>query len=207
MLSWFFAPKQTPKEMMKECQASLRQAVREIERAREDLMEKEQTCQVEMKIYAKKGQIATVKVMAKDLVRMRGSIARFYGIIAQLESTSTNLIVMQSTQAMADSMRTTALAMQRMNRAQSLPALQKIIQTFSVEQGKLENKQDMMEGAMDDAFPQNEAEEDTLVNQVLDEIGIGVAERMGSAPNKVGDFVSSSALPPDITKRLNELRK
>jgi charged multivesicular body protein 2A len=206
MLSWFFAPKQTPKEMMNECQASLRQAVREIERAQEDLMEKAATREKEMKIYAKKGQIPTVKVMAKDLVRMRSSIARFYAIKAQLESTSTNLIVMQSTEAMAGAMRSTALAMQRMNRAQSLPALQKIIQTFSVEQNKMDNKQELMEGAMDDAFEQDEAEEDTLVNQVLDEIGIGVAERMGSAPSKGGDF-AATALPPDMTKRLNELRK
>jgi charged multivesicular body protein 2A len=209
MLSFLFAPKQTPKEMLKECQRSIRSAVRDIENAQSELIEKEHIRQIEIKAYAAKGQIPTARIMAKDLVRMRKSIAKFYSIKAQLESVSINLITMQSTEAMAGAMRGAALSMQRMNNTQSLPALQKIIQTFAKEQSKLDMKQDVMNDAMDDAFEHDEADEDAVVNQVLDEIGIGVAERLGTAPTSQQVPVASAAsgLTPDLAKRLDNLRK
>lgn len=208
MLSYLFAPKQTPKQMLKECQRSIRAAVRDIEKAQHELIEKEQIRQIEIKAYAQKGQVQVARTMAKDVVRMRNSIAKFYSIKAELESVSINLITMQSTEAMSSAMRSAALSMQRMNRAQSLPSLQKIIRTFAMEQEKLTDKQDMMNEAMDNAFEQDEAEEDALVNQVLDEIGIGVAERLGAAPNKVAASAGAAGvLGPEMSKRLDELRK
>jgi charged multivesicular body protein 2A len=209
MLSFLFAPKQTPKELLQECRKSIRTAVRDIERAQEDLEEKKQVKEQELKIYAKKGEVQTARVLAKDLVRMRNSIAKFHAMTAELKSVEVNLLTMQSTEAMSGAMRSAALSMQRMNSAQSLPALQNIIKTFGKEQEQLNRKQDMMNDAMDDVFEQDQAEEDELVNRVLDEVGIHLAEQLpapaGGGGGGVG--IGNSNLPADMRERLDKLKK
>lgn len=208
MLSFLFAPKQTPKELLQECKKSIRAATREIERAQEELNEKKAIKEQELKIYAKRGEVQTARVLAKDLVRMRGSIAKFHALLGELQSVEVNLITMSSTEAMSGAMRSAALSMQRMNRAQSLPALQNIIKTFGKEQDQLNRKQDMMNEAMDDVFEPNEQEENALVDQVLDEVGIHAAEQLGAVPTGVASATGgNSNLPADMRERLEKLRK
>lgn len=205
MLSFLFAPKQTPTELLQECKKSIRAATREIERAQEELNEKKAIKEQELKIYAKRGEVETARVLAKDLVRMRGSIAKFHALLGELQSVEVNLITMSSTEAMSGAMRSAALSMQRMNRAQSLPALQNIIKTFGKEQDQLNRKQDMMNEAMDDVFEPNEQEENALVDQVLDEVGIRAAEQLGAVPTGIAG--GNSNLPADMRERLEKLRK
>jgi len=61
-----------------------------------------------------------------------------------------------------------------MNKKMNLPALQKIMREFEMQNEKMEMTSEMMGDAIDDAFEGEEEEEETsnLVNQVLDEIGI-----------------------------------
>ncbi len=203
----FSAPTKKPKEMLKECQSDIRQAIREIERAQKDLIKKEAARQGEIKSMARKGQMPTVRVMAKDLVRMRNAIAKFYSTKAELESVSFNLSTMQSTAAMADAMKTATRAMMRMNAVQSLPSLQKVLQRFAKEQDMMDQKQDMMNDAMSDALDDPDgAEEDEVVNKVLDELGIDMASDLGDAPHGVptGGGVGLGA---DLANKLEELRK
>jgi charged multivesicular body protein 2A len=199
----FSAPVKTPKQLLKECQSDIRQAVREIERAQKDLIKKEEQRQREIKEMARKGQMPTVRVMAKDIARMRGAIAKFYSTKVELESVSSNLVLMTSTAAMADAMKTATRAMMRMNAVQTLPALQKVLQRFAKEQDMLEMKQESMNDAMSDAMDGDGEEEDEVVNRVLDELGIDVASTMGDAP----DRVPSSGLPKELANRLEDLKK
>ena len=205
---WLFAPKQTPKQLLDECKKSIRAATRDIERAQEELAEKQTIKEKELKIYAKRGEVETARVFARDIVRMRSSRAKFHALLGELESVQINLITMSSTEAMSGAMRTAALSMQRMNRAQSLPALQHIIKTFGKEQDQLNRKQDMMNDAMDDVFEPNEKEESALVNQVLEEVGIHAAEQLGAVPTGVSASASgNSNLPAEMRERLEKLRK
>ena len=61
-----------------------------------------------------------------------------------------------------------------MNKRMNLPALQKIMREFEVQNEKMEMTSETMGDAIDDAFEGDDEEEETdnLVNQVLDEIGI-----------------------------------
>ncbi len=203
MFSSLWAPVKTPKEMLKENQASIRQGIREIDRAQRELMKKEELRQKEIKIMASKGQMPTVRVMAKDLARMRTAIAKFYSVKAELESVSFNLATMQSTVVMADAMKGAARAMMRMNVTQNLPALQKVMMTFVKEQDMLNMKQEVMNDTMETAMQTDEQEEEEIVGRVLDELGIQMAEALGSVPVHTAE----AALPPDLASRLENLKK
>lgn len=76
-----------------------------------------------------------------------------------------------------------------MNRQMNLPALQRIAMEFEKENDIMDQRQEMMDDAIDDATGmEDEEESEDVVNQVLDEIGIDL-----------GQAVSCSALP---TRRL-----
>lgn len=200
--------------MLEDCQDMISNAIFEIEFAEADMMKKERERTIEIKAHANKGNMPMVNSMAKDLVRIRGSIAKFFQIKCQLESVSSNLYTMKAVADMSGAMRTATLAMQRMNNAQPLPNLQKILDTFAKEQETFNQKQDVMTKAMDSVFENDPAEEQKLVDQVLDEIGINVAEKIGAVPSRsVGVAAaaeaskSESLLTPDLAKRLENLRK
>jgi charged multivesicular body protein 2A len=61
-----------------------------------------------------------------------------------------------------------------MNRSMNLPALSKIAQDFERENDIMEQRQEMMEDAVDDALgdPAEEEESEDVVNQILDELGV-----------------------------------
>lgn len=77
---------------------------------------------------------------------------------------------------MGEAMKGVTKAMGQMNRQMNLPALQKIMQEFEMQNEKMEMVSEVMGDAIDDALEGDEEEEETeeLVNQVLDEIGINV---------------------------------
>ena len=71
-----------------------------------------------------------------------------------------------------------------MNKRMNLPALQKIMREFEIQNEKMEMTSETMGDAIDDAFEGDEEEEETdnLVNQVLDEIGISTEHEVRNIP-------------------------
>lgn len=70
-----------------------------------------------------------------------------------------------------------------MNRQMNLPALQRIAQEFEKENDIMDQRQEMMDDAIDDATGvEDEEESEDVVNQVLDEIGIDLGQAVGGRP-------------------------
>lgn len=68
-----------------------------------------------------------------------------------------------------------------MNRQMNLPALQRIAQEFEKENDIMDQRQEMMDDAIDDATGmEDEEESEDVVNQVLDEIGIDLGQAVCS---------------------------
>lgn len=64
-----------------------------------------------------------------------------------------------------------------MNKQMNLPALQRIAQEFEKENDIMDQRQEMMDDAIDDATGmEDEEESEDVVNQVLDEIGIDLGQ-------------------------------
>ena len=162
----------------------LDKSIRELDRERNNLQNQEKRLVTDIKKMAKAGQLGATKIMAKDLVRTRHSITKFYGLKSQLQGVSLRMQTLKSTQAMADAMRGVTRAMSSMNKQLNLPSLNNIMREFERENEKMENTTEVMGDAIDDAMAADGEEEESeeLVAQVLDELGVGMDAALVDAP-------------------------
>ncbi|KAH7283274.1 hypothetical protein KP509_35G069800 [Ceratopteris richardii] len=223
-MSFLFGKKKTPAELLRENKRMLDRSIRDIDRERQSLQAQEKKLIVEIKKTAKQNQMGAVRVMAKDLVRTRHQITKFYALKSQLQGVSLRIQTLKSTQSMAEAMKGVTKAMRQMNKQMSLPAIQKIMQEFERQNEKMEMTTEMMGDAIDDAMEGEEEEEETeeLVNQVLDEIGIDLDSQLANAPKVSSQPVTASStkvaqatavteddigIDSDLQARLDNLRK
>lgn len=94
-------------------------------------------------------------------------------------------------------MQSTAKAMSKMNKSVNVQTISKMMAEFERENMKTEMMQEVMGDALDDALnddPNAEDEEDKIVNQVLDEIGISFGEELPEASGlgAIGGKVSTN---------------
>lgn len=222
-MSFLFGKRKTPAELLRENKRMLDRSIREIERERQGLQAQEKKLITEIKKTAKEGQMGAVKVMAKDLIRTRHQITKFYQLKSQLQGVSLRVQTLKSTQAMGDAMKGVTKAMAQMNRQLNLPGLQRIMQEFERQNERMEMVSEVMGDAIDDSLEGDEEEEETeeLVSQVLDEIGIDINQELVKAPSaavtqpasagrvaqaeSVGN--TDSGIDANLQARLDNLRK
>lgn len=135
--------------------------------------------------------------MAKDLVRTRRYISKFYSMKTQLQAVSLRLQTLRSNQQMAEAMkgatkvgltsslwaRTRTLllsslsrhsqqAMSLMSRQLNLPQIQRILQDFEKESSMMDMKEEMMGESIDDAMEEDEGEgnEEEESSKILEEV-------------------------------------
>jgi hypothetical protein len=81
---------------------------------------------------------------------------------------------------MMQSMKGATVLLGSMNRQMNLPALQRIAMEFEKENDIMDQRQEMMDDAIDDVTGlEDEEESEDVVNQVLDEIGIDLGAAVG----------------------------
>ena len=185
-------------------------SVRSLESERSKLKLQEKKLIGEMKKMAQENQLKSVKIMAKDLIRIRKHQEKFINLQAQLRAVSLQMQAMASTQALTDSMKSATKAMRMMNRQMKLPVLQKIMQEFAKQSEMMEMGQEVMGDAIDDAMEDEEdvAESEQVVNQVLDEIGIQMSDQLVNVPGKsrtVTEDTVAKTETNDVEARLNNL--
>nr|XP_018898051.1 PREDICTED: charged multivesicular body protein 2a-like [Bemisia tabaci] len=85
---------------------------------------------------------------------------------------------------MADAMRGVTKAMQSMNRQMNLPQIQRMLQEFEKQSEIMDMKEEVMNDAIDDAMGDEDDEEepDTIVSQVLDELGLQLTDTLSGLP-------------------------
>lgn len=117
-------------------------------------------------------------------------------------------------------------AMISMNKRMNIPQMQKIMMEFEKQSEMLDMKQEMMSDTMDDAFEQEGEEEEVnpssgpsypihliqdqteeVINQVLDEIGIGLSSQLADAPQQSLSTGKADHQEDELQARLDNLRK
>ncbi|GAO49994.1 DOA4-independent degradation protein 4 [Saitoella complicata NRRL Y-17804] len=182
IIEWAFGRSKTPAERLRAHQRSLEKAQRELDRERTKLEQQEKKLQNDIKKAAKAGQMGACKIMAKDLVRTRRYVQKFYQMRTQLQAVSLRIQTVRSNEAMTTSLRGATKLMSSMNRQMNLPALQRITMEFERENDIMDQRQEMMEEAIDDTFEDDEEETDEIVGAVLDELGIELGQQLGATP-------------------------
>ncbi|KAH9923987.1 vacuolar sorting protein DID4 [Epithele typhae] len=188
----------TPAERLRQHQRALAKAQRELDRERTKLEQQEKKLIMDIKKSAKSGQMNACKVMAKDLVRTRRYVQKFYQMRTQLQAVGLRIQTLRSNQQMAEAMRGATRAMGAMNKGLNLPQIQRIMMEFERESATMDMKEEMMSDAvddvMDDDLEDEEEEGDKILKQVLDEIGVDLSQQLSEAPN--GLAVASPLLEP-----------
>ncbi|KAJ3558057.1 hypothetical protein NM688_g1137 [Phlebia brevispora] len=176
----------TPAERLRQHQRALAKAQRELDRERTKLEQQEKKLVADIKRSAKAGQLNACKVMAKDLVRTRRYVQKFYQMRTQLQAVGLRIQTLRSNQQMAEAMRGATRAMGAMNRGLNLPQIQRIMNEFEKESATMDMKEEMMSDAVDDVMDEGledeEEEGDKILRQVLDEIGVDLSQQLGEAP-------------------------
>jgi hypothetical protein len=96
-----------------------------------------------------------------------------------------------------------------MNRQMNLPALQRIAMEFEKENDIMDQRQEMMDDAIDDATGmEDEEESEDVVNQVLDEIGIDLGQAVGQVSHSKARLLTLDSLAkhPVACKRTQSQR-
>ncbi|KAK9777702.1 putative DOA4-independent degradation protein 4 [Seiridium cardinale] len=222
ILEWAFGKRMTPAERLRKNQRMLDKAIRELDQVRVKLEKQEKTLTTQIKQSAQKGQMGAAKIQAKDLVRTRRYIEKFYGMRSQLQKISLRMQTHRTNEQMMQSMKGATMALGSMNRTMNLPALQRIAMEFERENDIMEQRQEMMDDAIDDAMDTGiEEEGDEVVEQVLEEIGVDLNQAFGETPtglqsDKVAEGRVAQAIggggggdpgDDDLQARLDSLRK
>jgi len=208
-----FGEKKTMREIIREQKRMIDRSVRGLERERASLQKDEAKLIADIKKLAKQNQLKSVKIMAKDLIRIRKHQEKFVNLTAQLRAISLQMTTVQSTHNLVDSMKKVAKSMATLNAQMKLPALQAIMSEFAKQSEQLDMKQEMMGDAIEDAMDteEDEAESEQVVNQVLDEIGINLQEGLVDAPTTklqqaTGKEEVGNNVDKELENRLNNLK-
>ncbi|MCJ1310110.1 hypothetical protein MMC25_003771 [Agyrium rufum] len=183
IVEWAFGKRMTPAERLRKHQRALEKTQRELDRERIKLENQERKLVADIKKSAKNGQMGACKIQAKDLVRTRRYIQKFQAMRTQLQAISLRIQTVRSNEQMAQSMRGATTLLGSMNRQMNLPALQRIAMEFEKENDIMDQRQEMMDDAIDDVTGlEDEEEGEEVVREVLDEIGIDLGMSLGETP-------------------------
>lgn len=106
---------------------------RDLDKERMKLERQEKQIINDIKKMAKQGEMAAVKVMAKDLVRTRRYVKKFIMMKANIQAVSLKITTLKSQGAMANAMKGVTKAMGAMNKQINMPQMQKIMMEFEKE--------------------------------------------------------------------------
>lgn len=183
----------------------------------------------DIRAAARKNEMDSVKIMAKDMVRTKSQIKKFNVMKANLQAISLKTATLKSQNSMASAMRGVTQGLIRMNRQMNLPQIQRIIHEFQKQTDMVDMKEEMINDVMDDVFEEetDEQESEQVVNKVLDELGIEMNQTLSTLPSSGGKTTTSDKLPSaadkqptgpqmvggstaadaDLEERLNKLRR
>merc|ERR1712004_767841 len=118
-------------------------------------------------------------ILAKQLLQIRKQKTRTYQVGSQVQSIGTQAKVMHSNMKMAESMKETTKVMTKMNKVMDPMKTAQTMNQCEMESAKMGMTEEMMNDTLDDVLCESgdEEEQDAIVNQVLDEIGIEISDK------------------------------
>lgn len=187
IVEWAFGKRMTPAERLRKNQRALEKAQRELDRERTKLEQQEKKLIQDIKKSAKNNQLGAAKIQAKDLVRTRKYIQKFYEMRTQLQAISLRIQTVRSNEQMMQSMKGATGLLRSMSKVTNIASLQEIAMQFARESEIMESREEIMSDAVDDVTGlEDEEAEDEVLNQVLDEIGVDREMQLGNTPLGLG---------------------
>ncbi|CEM22760.1 unnamed protein product [Vitrella brassicaformis CCMP3155] len=203
-------PPKEPKEQVREWTRKLRHEMRGIDRSIRSIDFEERKVVAEIKAAAKRNDVQSCKVLAKEVVRSRNAKTRLNESKAHMNSVAMSLQSNLATMRMADHLKTSTDVMQSMSKLIRYPEVAKVMGEMAGEMTKMGLIEEMVSDAvdsMDAAGVEEEADEE--VQKVLSEVAAGVLGQLPAAAGKLPAQAQPQAEVAegegDIEERLNAL--
>jgi charged multivesicular body protein 2A len=105
--------------------------------------------------------MASVRTLAKDLIRIKNNVAKFYQMRSQLQAVEVRMQTVKSTHHMSTALRDVGKTMTAVNKQINLPVLQEMMRDFAKESERLEMTEEMMSDAVDMAVDSGDTMQET----------------------------------------------
>ncbi|XP_053207332.1 charged multivesicular body protein 2b-like [Panonychus citri] len=194
-----FFRKPSPQEQMKAQQKDLRKAARDVDRSKREMERQEKQLEIDIKKAAKEGNKQACNILAKQLVQLRKQKSRCLVANSQIGAISNQSKVMQANTKLAGAMATSAKTLANVNAQTNTGQIIKTMQDFERENTKMEMKEELIDETLNAILDNSgdEAEEDAVISQVLDEIGIEITGKLAEAPVARGAIGAGSSKAKD----------
>ncbi|KAK3754859.1 hypothetical protein QZH41_011332 [Actinostola sp. cb2023] len=162
----------------------------------DDYLREESTKELNKKEFEEAYQKAAT-ALAKQLLLLRKQKTKNISVSTKLSGVGYQVQAMQSTAAMGGAMSTASKTMAGMNAQMNPQQLQKTLQNFERESAKMDLSEEIMNEGLDSVLDDSgdEEEQEAIVNQVLDEIGIDIAGKMADAPSAHNSKIATGSKP------------
>ncbi|CAM1295723.1 CHMP2B (predicted) [Pycnogonum litorale] len=207
-----FGKKPTMKEQLRQNDRQLKRTQRDIAKDQRELERQEKQLEMEIKKAAKLGNKQACTVLAKQLIQVRKQRTRNHAANSKVQSIGAQTKAMASNVKLAGAMATTTKTMGAVNKQMNPEKVMKTMQDFEKANTKMKMTEEMMDDTLNDMLSESgdEEEQDLIMNQVLDEIGIEVAGKMAEAPSahksSLGESSKSKLTDEDIERQLAALK-
>uniref|UniRef100_A0A1A9WBP8 Vacuolar assembly/sorting protein DID4 n=1 Tax=Glossina brevipalpis TaxID=37001 RepID=A0A1A9WBP8_9MUSC len=210
MFNNLFGKAPTLKEQQRENDRNLRKATRDIERERRKLEEEEKKLEHEIRKNAAQGNNDVCRILAKQLVEIRKQKARTFAANSKITSIGYQNKTIGTNVALSNAMSTTAKTMAEMNKVLRPEAIAGNVRDFQQANMKMEMTDEMINDTLDEMLNDSDEEEETntVINKVLDEIGIEISGKMANIPaaGSTDLEVKDTRTDKDIAEQLAKLR-
>lgn len=188
---------------MKAQDRELRRTNRGLDRDRGQLEKEEKKIEMEIRKAAKQGNKQACAVLAKQLLQLRRQKTRMYAASSQITSVGIQAKTMNANMKMAKAMGTTTKTMTAMNKQMDPQKMAKTMQEFERENMKMGMSEELINDTLDEAMGESgdEEEQDSIISQVLDEIGIDMSSKLGNAAGPSRENPKSSNVAEEEIER------
>ncbi|KAF0980423.1 hypothetical protein FDP41_013637 [Naegleria fowleri] len=176
-----FEKKKTTEEIMKEQKKELRSGTRNMDRETYKLKLEEQKLQTQVKNALQKGDQATAKVLAKQIVQLRKQQERMTKMKGTMNTVQYKASSMHTQEKMMGAIKTTGTVMKKINEQMNPQEMQKTIMEFEKANEKMGMSEEMMDDALENLFEDDEEEVDEAMEQIYDEIGLDMSGKLSKA--------------------------
>eukprot|EP00009_Paramoeba_aestuarina_P008613 CAMPEP_0201520784 /NCGR_PEP_ID=MMETSP0161_2-20130828/12549_1 /ASSEMBLY_ACC=CAM_ASM_000251 /TAXON_ID=180227 /ORGANISM="Neoparamoeba aestuarina, Strain SoJaBio B1-5/56/2" /LENGTH=208 /DNA_ID=CAMNT_0047919267 /DNA_START=93 /DNA_END=719 /DNA_ORIENTATION=- len=192
--------KQDPVKQAREWKGQLRAQIRVCERQIRDLQREEKKAQQAVRDAAKRGDKASAKILARELVHSRQAKERLFTARAHLNSINLQLQSQIATMRVAGCMQESAEVMKMMNEVVKLPELHQTMMTMGMEMEKAGLIEEMMTDTLEDVLGVEEGEVDAEVAKVFEELAIDLDGKAPVVPQTVQEEEKEPQLSEEDAK-------
>ncbi|CAD5119821.1 DgyrCDS8404 [Dimorphilus gyrociliatus] len=178
-------PSQPTKEKVREWTAKVRQEGRQLERQIRGIEREKQKVELAIKSAAKKKDIDSIKILAREIVQSKKAISKIYAAKAHLTTIENGMNAQLATIRTAGCIQRSTEVMSSMQRLVKVPEIQNTMRELSKEMTRAGIIEEMIEDTFEDIDQEDmEDEVEKEVEAVVNEI---IGEPLKRAPTAVND--------------------